>query len=238
MKDKYPIAFRKSLESQIDRFKHQNLTLEMANEKGDTFTYKVKNLDFFFTLRNFKVNQGKIQCTIDYKPISRENFSNTAVTSDVEGTPKLLKKWLDIVEEVNSYKSILDYDKIYEEYDKELFDLNNYDENKTEDSLLKIEAQIKTTEILEFVSNEIKQIPKYQNNKELNNVLQDIDHLSNHIGEFRKKQIFRLTIRYLSVIRTHYFPAFIRIVKKIDINKTLELIGKGVDIYLKLKGNG
>lgn len=109
MKDKYPIAFRNSLESQIDRFKHPNLTLEMSNEKGDGFTYKIQNLDFFFTLRNFKVNQGKMHCTIDHKPINRENFSNTSVTSNIDGTPKLFKKWLDIVEEVNNYKSILDY---------------------------------------------------------------------------------------------------------------------------------
>ena len=238
MKNNFPIGFRKALENQIDRFKHQNLTLENTKDKGDVFTYKVLDLNFFFRLRNFKNVQGKMQCTIDYRPINRENFSNTALTSDLDGTSKLFKSWLDIIEEVQNYKSVLDYNFIYEQYDKELFDLNNYDEENINDDLLTISAQIKTTEILDFLSNEIKQIPEYQDNKELSDVLLDIEHVSNHIGEFRKKQVFKLTARYLSVIRTHYFPAFMRVIKKIDINKTLDMIGKGLDIYLKLKNGG
>lgn len=238
MKDNFPIGFRKALEEQIDRFKHHNLTLEHTKDQGDVFTYKVLDLNFYFRLRNFKNVQNKIQCTIDYRPINRENFSNTAVTSDLDGTSKLFKKWLGIIEEVQNYKSILDYNGIYEEYDRELFDLNDYSEEKIQDDLLTINAQILTTEILNYVSSEIKQIPEYKDNKELSDVVKDIEHLSNHIGEFRKKQIFKLTIRYLSVIRTHYFPAFMRIMKKIDINKTLDMIGKGIDIYLKLKNGG
>lgn len=232
VQDKYPIAFRKEIEDQIDRLKSPKLILEPPKDKNVRITYRTKDLNFLFRLRDFKDLNGKIQCSVDRLPTNRENYLMTAVVCNSTTVGKVFKEWLDIVTEVADYKSILDYDKIYESYDKEFFEKNNFNATQS-DNLLSLEAQIKTAEFLDNLLIELKESPN-KDNKEISSVIIDIENLSDNIGSFNQGQVFKLIVRYLSVIRTHLFPTFRKLIAKIDISKTLELVEKGIDIYKQL----
>lgn len=227
----YPIGIRKIVDKHINLFKHSYLKRRFLEDKGSVI-YETESLNFYFKVSPTKSGGDKI-CFIEYLPLNQ--FKLVANSANV--TPKELddffSKWLKLVEENKEYVGPFGSEWFYKKYDKEFYEENKFNEEKYNEPL-SLKGQEAALELLEYIQKKTEEQIAIIENEELKNLAQNILEVKENIGGFTKAQVFKIIVRYISIIRKHSTTLFKEVVKKGVTSKILDWIEKGFDNGIKL----
>lgn len=227
MKKKLPLKILEIIEPYLNK---RNVLFKVIN--SEEYLLKLvdidKNSDFYFTLEQFKSDNG-LELLINYKPLSKNTTNNNRVWVKAEQFDDLLSGWLKLLDEYNNVKSIFD-DPILEAFKDEYF---------LEFEIIDKEANIQPFSVnqillldshLDYIESNIEEHQNEGNKNDIQQIKNDVNELRNELTKESKYYIIKKLSKIWARI-TKLGPKFI---KEFLSESKKEVIKQGVKTLINI----